>query len=174
MEVMEMVGVRPVVVGIKVVEVVGVDMGVVGVDRVVVVEIELLGTRRSVDRGGSCSSPCGMGVVGSSSRKGQRSHVAYSRRGHQGGIQKTLCHLSTVLSPVTRHVLPPCDQALKILSYPPLLKTRKLQETLGQADVRYPLLRISDRFDAPRAAGCGPKSASNTWHLQFHINICNV
>lgn len=64
MKVMEMVGVRPVVVGIKVVEVVGVDMGVVGVDRVVVVEIELLGTRRSVDRGGSGSSPCGMGVVG--------------------------------------------------------------------------------------------------------------
>ena len=80
---MESIG--PVVVGIVVMEVVGVDIGVVGVDGVVVVEVELLRTGSSVDGG---SSPCGMRVVGSSSREGQRSHVAYSRRGHQGAFRR--------------------------------------------------------------------------------------
>jgi hypothetical protein len=47
----EMVSVGPVVVGIEVVEVVGVDIGVMRVDRVMVAEVELLGTRSSVDRG---------------------------------------------------------------------------------------------------------------------------
>jgi len=100
MKLMEMMSIGPVVVGIEVMEVVGVDIGVMRVDRVMVAEVELLGAR-SVGRGRSSSSPCGMGVVRSSSRKGQRSHVAYSRRGHQGGLQRTLCLLNHILSLVT-------------------------------------------------------------------------
>jgi hypothetical protein len=115
MKLMQMVSVGPVVVGIEVVEVVGVDIGVVRVDRMMVAEVELLGTRSSVDRGGSSSGPCRRGVVRSSSRKGQRSHVAYSRRGHQGGIcTNHFALLSIKLSPghpsrVTAIPDPPCD-----------------------------------------------------------------
>ncbi len=163
-------------------EVVGIDIGVMRVDRVMVAEVELLGAR-SVDRGRSSSSPCGMGMVRSSGCKGQRSHVAYSRRGHQGELQRTHCLLNHIVTVTLtchglfsdlplRHCISPTLFVLRTPSDPEYSWSMALccrNRVSGTARSRLVRLTQFNSFhqSAPLAAVCGYKPAPDTWLAIF-------